>query len=210
MKILIASDIHGSAYWAKQLVKMAEIQQPDKIILLGDLLYHGPRNDFPKDYAPKEVIPLLNDLAKSGNLIAVRGNCDAEVDQMVLDFPCMADYAQIVDEQGRTLFFTHGHIYGTYGTGLHGSSMNMPQLPEGSAFIYGHTHIKVNEAMGKSASTDGSDKDAVAKQISDDSKVWVFNPGSVSLPKDNSNSVGIYDSAKPINDAFSYLYLEDL
>lgn len=207
MKILIASDIHGSAYWAKQLVKMAEIQQPDKIILLGDLLYHGPRNDFPKDYAPKEVIPLLNDLAKSGNLIAVRGNCDAEVDQMVLDFPCMADYAQIVDEQGCTLFFTHGHIYGT---GLHGSSMNMPQLPEGSAFIYGHTHIKVNEAMGKSASTDGSDKDAVAKQISDDSKVWVFNPGSVSLPKDNSNSVGIYDSAKPINDAFSYLYLEDL
>lgn len=207
MKILIASDIHGSAYWAKQLVKMAEIQQPDKIILLGDLLYHGPRNDFPKDYAPKEVIPLLNDLAKSGNLIAVRGNCDAEVDQMVLDFPCMADYAQIVDEQGRTLFLTHGHIYGA---GLHGSSMNMPQLPEGSAFIYGHTHIKVNEAMGKSASTDGSDKDAVAKQISNDSKVWVFNPGSVSLPKDNSNSVGIYDSAKPINDAFSYLYLEDL
>lgn len=207
MKILIASDIHGSAYWAKQLVKMAEIQQPDKIILLGDLLYHGPRNDFPKDHAPKEVIPLLNDLAKSGNLIAVRGNCDAEVDQMVLDFPCMADYAQIVDEQGRTLFFTHGHIYGT---GLHGSSMNMPQLPEGSAFIYGHTHIKVNEAIGKSASTDGSDKDAVAKQISDDNKVWVFNLGSVSLPKDNSNSVGIYDSAKPINDAFSYLYLEDL
>lgn len=207
MKILIASDIHGSAYWAKQLVKMAEIQQPDKIILLGDLLYHGPRNDFPKDYAPKEVIPLLNDLAKSGNLIAVRGNCDAEVDQMVLDFPCMADYAQIVDEQGRTLFLTHGHIYGV---GLHGSVMNVPQLPEGSAFIYGHTHIKVNEAMGKSASTDGSDKDAVAKQISNDSNVWVFNPGSVSLPKDNSNSVGIYDSAKPINDAFSYLYLEDL
>lgn len=207
MKILIASDIHGSAYWTKQLLKMAENQQPDKIILLGDLLYHGPRNDFPKDYAPKEVILLLNDLAKSGNLIAVRGNCDAEVDQMVLDFPCMADYAQIVDEQGRTLFLTHGHIYGT---GLHGSSMNMPQLPEGSAFIYGHTHIKVNEAMGKSASTDGSDEDAVAKQISDDSKVWVFNPGSVSLPKDNSNSVGIYDSAKPINDAFSYLYLENL
>ncbi len=166
MKILIASDIHGSAYWTKQLVKMAVIKQPDKIILLGDLLYHGPRNDFPKDYAPKEVISLLNDLAKSGNLIAVRGNCAAEVDQMVLDFPCMADYAQMVDDQGRTLFFTHGHIYGT---GLHGSSMNMPQLPEGSAFIYGHTHIKVNEAMGKSASTDGSDKDAVAKQISDDS-----------------------------------------
>lgn len=207
MKILIASDIHGSAYWTKQLLKMAENQQPDKIILLGDLLYHGPRNDFPKDYAPKEVIPLLNDLAKSGNLIAVRGNCDAEVDQMVLDFPCMADYAQIVDEQGRTLFLTHGHIHGV---GLHGSVMNVPQLPKGSALIYGHTHIKVNEAMGKSASTDGSDKDAVAKQISDDSKVWVFNPGSVSLPKDNSNSVGIYDSAKPINDAFSYLYLEDL
>lgn len=207
MKCLIASDIHGSAYWTKYLAKAIEQQQPDKIVLLGDLLYHGPRNDLPKEYDPKQVITLLNKFSKTGKVLAVRGNCDAEVDQMVLDFPCMADYAQMVDDQGRTLFFTHGHIYGT---GLHGSTMNMPQLPEGSAFIYGHTHIKVNEAMGKSASTDGSDKDAVAKRISDDSKVWVFNPGSVSLPKDNSNSVGIYDSAKPINDAFSYLYLEDL
>ena len=207
MKLMIASDIHGSLYYCQKMFCAYEREQATRLVLLGDLLYHGPRNDLPKEYDPKQVITLLNKLSKTGKVLAVRGNCDAEVDQMVLDFPCMADYAQMVDDQGRTLFFTHGHIYGT---GLHGSSMNMPQLPEGSAFIYGHTHIKVNEAMGKSASTDGSDKDAVAKQISADSKVWVFNPGSVSLPKDNSNSVGIYDSAKPINDAFSYLYLEDL
>lgn len=105
MKIIIASDIHGSAYWTKQLVNAVEMQAPDKIVLLGDLLYHGPRNDLPKEYDPKQVIPMLNDLAKTGKVIAVRGNCDAEVDQMVLDFPCMADYAQMVDDQGRTLFF---------------------------------------------------------------------------------------------------------
>ena len=168
MKILIASDIHGSAYWTKRLIKVVEQLQPDKIVFLGDLLYHGPRNDLPKEYDPKQVTALLNNLAKTGKILAVRGNCDAEVDQMVLDFPCMADYAQIMDDKGRTLYLTHGHIYGV---GLHGSSANVPQLSKDSVLIYGHTHIKVNEAMGKSASTDGSDKDAVAKQISDDSKV---------------------------------------
>lgn len=105
MKCLIASDIHGSAYWAKYLAKAIEQQQPDKIVLLGDLLYHGPRNDLPKEYDPKQVITLLNKFSKTGKVLAVRGNCDAEVDQMVLDFPCMADYAQMVDDQGRTLFF---------------------------------------------------------------------------------------------------------
>ena len=91
MKVLIASDIHGSAYWTERLAEAIEAEQPDRIVLLGDLLYHGPRNDLPRDYAPKRVIPILNRLAEQGNLIAVRGNCDAEVDQMVLDFPCMAD-----------------------------------------------------------------------------------------------------------------------
>ena len=91
MKYLIASDIHGSAYWTERLVAAIESEQPDRIVLLGDLLYHGPRNDLPRDYAPKRVIPLLNALAD--RIIAVRGNCDAEVDQMVLDFPVMADYA---------------------------------------------------------------------------------------------------------------------
>ena len=112
MKILIASDIHGSAYWAEHLARAVERERPDRIVLLGDLLYHGPRNDLPRDYAPKRVIPVLNRMAERGTLIAVRGNCDAEVDQMVLDFPCMADYAELVDEEGRTLFLTHGHVYG--------------------------------------------------------------------------------------------------
>lgn len=204
MKILIASDIHGSAYWTKQLVKAVEAQQPDKIVLLGDLLYHGPRNDFPKDYAPKEVIPLLNDLVQSGNVVAVRGNCDAEVDQMVLDFPCMADYAQIVDDHGRTLFLTHGHIYGI---GLHGSIMNVPHLPEGSALIYGHTHIKVNEVIEQNESMADSGENASTKQSLNNRDLWAFNPGSVSLPKDGTNSVGLYDSTKPIEAAFSHLCL---
>ena len=81
MKVLIASDIHGSAYWAERLVRAVEAEQPDRIVLLGDLLYHGPRNDLPREYDPKRVIPLLNGLADGGNLVAVRGNCDAEVDR---------------------------------------------------------------------------------------------------------------------------------
>ena len=91
MKVLLASDMHGSAYWAGRLFRAVEVEQPDRIVLLGDLLYHGPRNDLPREYDPKRVIPLLNGLADGGNLVAVRGNCDAEVDQMVLSFPCMAD-----------------------------------------------------------------------------------------------------------------------
>ena len=91
MKLLIASDIHGSAYWCRKLMKTIEAEQPDKILLLGDLLYHGPRNDLPKEYAPKEVIPMLSSLAD--RILAVRGNCEAEVDQMVLPFPCMAEFS---------------------------------------------------------------------------------------------------------------------
>ena len=122
MKYLIASDIHGSAYWAERLVAAIESQQPDRIVLLGDLLYHGPRNDLPRDYAPKRVIPLLNALAD--RIIAVRGNCDAEVDQMVLDFPVMADYATLFDETGRELFLTHGHVFGA---GMHNSVDHAPR-----------------------------------------------------------------------------------
>ena len=92
MKLLIASDIHGSAYWCRALMAQVEAESPDTIVLLGDLLYHGPRNDLPRDYAPKEVLAMLNTLAD--RVVAVRGNCDSEVDQMVLDFPCMADYAR--------------------------------------------------------------------------------------------------------------------
>lgn len=130
MKLLIASDIHGSAYWCRKLMETIESEQPDKIILLGDLLYHGPRNDLPKDYAPKEVIPMLSSLKE--RILAVRGNCEAEVDQMVLPFPCMADYA-LVEADGLTLYLTHGH--------LHGPDC-LPPLQPGTVFLSGHTHVK--------------------------------------------------------------------
>ena len=177
----IASDIHGSAYWTERLVAAIESEQPDRIVLLGDLLYHGPRNDLPRDYAPKRVIPLLNALAD--RIIAVRGNCDAEVDQMVLDFPVMADYATLFDETGRELFLTHGHVFGA---GMHNSVDHAPALPEGSALVYGHTHIKVNE---ESAAHPG---------------LWLFNPGSVSIPKDGSHSYGIYEGG-----AFRHVVMEE-
>ena len=150
-----------------------EDERPDRVVLLGDLLYHGPRNDLPADYAPKRVIEMLNGIA--GQVIAVRGNCEAEVDQMVLDFPCMDDCARIADEdawddEGRlsTLFLTHGHVWGP---GLHNSVDRMPALRPGDALAYGHTHVKVLEQR------DG---------------VTIFNPGSVGIPKDGSHSCGIY------------------
>ena len=188
MKVLIASDIHGSAYWADRLAAAVEAERPDRIVLLGDLLYHGPRNDLPRDYAPKRVIPVLNRLAEEVPLIAVRGNCDAEVDQMVLDFPCMGDYAELVDEGGRTLFLTHGHVFGA---GFHNSVENLPALMAGSVIVYGHTHVKVN----------GS--------VPDQPTIWAFNPGSVSIPKDGSHSYGVYESGRAMEDAFRHVVLEE-
>ena len=181
MKYLIASDIHGSAYWTDRLMAAIEDVSPDRVVLLGDLLYHGPRNDLPRDYAPKRVIPQLNSIAD--RVIAVRGNCDAEVDQMVLDFPIMADYATLFDESGRELFLTHCHVFGA---GMHNSVDRLPALPAGSALVYGHTHIKVNE---ESTGHEG---------------IWLFNPGSVSIPKDGSHSYGIYE-----NGAFRHMTLEE-
>ena len=133
MKLLIASDIHGSAYWCRKLMEQIEAEQPDRIILLGDLLYHGPRNDLPKEYAPKEVIPMLSSLKEK--ILAVRGNCEAEVDQMVLPFPCMADYA-LVEADGVTLYLTHGHLH---------SPDQLPPLQPGTVFLSGHTHVKLDE-----------------------------------------------------------------
>lgn len=130
MKYLIASDIHGSAYWTELLCAAIESEQPDRIVLLGDLLYHGPRNDLPRDYAPKRVIPLLNALAD--RIIAVRGNCDAEVDQMVLDFPVMADYATLFDEAGRELFLTHGHVLAPACTTASTTCPRCPRAPRSS------------------------------------------------------------------------------
>lgn len=169
MKLLIASDIHGAAGWCARLMDALDDRQPDRVVLLGDLLYHGPRNDLPADYAPKQVILMLNGIADQ--VIAVRGNCEAEVDQMVLDFPCMADYALVADPAtGHDLFLTHGHVYGA---GLHNSIDHVPSLRAGDALVYGHTHVKVNQ--------EGPDG------------LWLFNPGSVGIPKDESHSYGIYE-----------------
>ena len=108
MKWMIASDLHGSALYCKKMIEAFEREGADRLLLLGDLLYHGPRNDLPEGYAPKEVIPLLNSLRPK--LLCVRGNCDAEVDQMVLDFPILADYA-VLPVGGRLVYATHGHVH---------------------------------------------------------------------------------------------------
>lgn len=130
MKLIIASDIHGSAYWCRKLMELIEKENPEHVVLLGDLLYHGPRNDLPKDYAPKEVIPMLTSI--SDRIIAVRGNCDAEVDQMVLPFPIMSDFSQLYAD-GTLLHLSHGH---------HQSPEQLPPLPKNAVFLSGHTHIK--------------------------------------------------------------------
>lgn len=129
MKCMIASDIHGSEFYAERLKEAFEKEKADRLILLGDLLYHGPRNDLPKGYNPKAMIEILNSLSEK--ILAVRGNCDAEVDQMVLSFPIMAEYA--VAEYGeKLLYLTHGHIYG---------EENPPKLAKGDILICGHTHV---------------------------------------------------------------------
>ena len=135
MKYLFASDIHGSAYYCRKLLDAFREEQAERLVLLGDLLYHGPRNDLPKEYAPKEVIALLNE--HKNKIYAVRGNCEAEVDQMVLEFPVMADYC-ILSVDGRTFYATHGHIY---------NQDNLPPLQEGDILIHGHTHVLKAQQM---------------------------------------------------------------
>ena len=105
-KIMIASDIHGSAYYCRKLLERYEAEKPDRLVLLGDILYHGPRNDLPKEYAPKEVIAMLNPLRNE--IICVRGNCDTEVDQMVLDFNVLAEQAYL-NFNDRSIVLAHGH-----------------------------------------------------------------------------------------------------
>lgn len=132
MKYLIASDIHGSAYYCEKLLARFKEEKADRLLLLGDLLYHGPRNDLPEGYAPKKVIDLLN--AYKDVIICVRGNCEAEVDQMVLDFPVMAESCMI--SEGKTLIMaTHGHNY---------NLTNPPKLQKGDILLHGHTHVPAN------------------------------------------------------------------
>ena len=129
MKWFIASDIHGSAFWCRKMLDAFEKENADRILLLGDILYHGPRNELPDEYAPKKVIEMLNPLKDI--IFAVRGNCDGEVDQMVLDFPILTDYTVICD--GDTVVFaTHGHIY---------NENKLPPLKKGTVLRHGHTHV---------------------------------------------------------------------
>jgi len=130
MKYFIASDIHGSAYFCDLMVKQFENKYAEKLILLGDVLYHGPRNDLPKDYAPKKVISLLNPIADK--IIAVRGNCDAEVDQMVLDFDVLSTY-KTLNINGKTFYLTHGH------------HIDEIDFESDSIVLCGHTHVPTVE-----------------------------------------------------------------
>lgn len=160
MRFLVASDLHGDSYWTERVLEAFKNEKADKLVLLGDILYHGPRNDLPSHYEPKKVISLLNPLASS--ILAVRGNCDTEVDQMVLNFPILADYIYLVS--GETTFFvTHGHNI---------SPEKLPAaLSEGTVLLAGHTHI------------------ACDKEITDPAtgkKVRYMNPGSPSIPKEGT------------------------
>ena len=164
MKLVIASDIHGSSYYCKKLVSVVENEKPDRLVLLGDVLYHGPRNDLPKDYAPKEVIALFNEY--KNDILAVRGNCDTEVDQMVLDFPILADYA-FIECDGVRMFVTHGHKF---------NITNRPPRRSGDILLHGHTHVSGVTPFG-----DGN---------------FYINPGSVSIPKENTpKGYILFDSA---------------
>lgn len=129
MKWMIASDIHGSEYYCSKLLQAYKNEGADRLLLLGDILYHGPRNDLPRDYAPKQVIAMLNEM--KDEILCVRGNCDTEVDQMVLDFPIMAEYALL--SAGETLIFaTHGHNF---------NEENLPPMKAGDVLLHGHTHV---------------------------------------------------------------------
>lgn len=156
MKYLFASDIHGSAHWCGKLLDAYRAEQADRLVLLGDILYHGPRNDLPEEYAPKQVAAMLNEY--SHEILAVRGNCDAEVDQLLLEFPIMADYAvlEVYCAQSLLIYLTHGHK----------NNIDNP-LPIGpdNVIIYGHTHQPLDETRNG---------------------IRFLNPGSVSLPKNNT------------------------
>ena len=153
-RILIASDIHGDAKTAERLVEIYKACGAEKLVLLGDILYHGPRNELPSGYAPKKVIELLNPL--SDEILAVRGNCDGEVDQMVLTFPILAEYAYL-SLDGLRIFATHGHNF---------NLKKLPPLAKGDILLHGHTHVPVAEPFGNG-------------------NVYI-NHGSLSIPKENS------------------------
>lgn len=172
MKFMIASDIHGSALYCRQMLDAFEREGAGRLLLLGDILYHGPRNDLPEGYAPKEVIAMLNPVKEY--LLCVRGNCDTEVDQMVLDFPILADYCFMELPCGGqdtvTIFATHGHVYNPH---------HLPTMRSGDILLNGHTHIPAcEEILGMNGG-----------------KYRYLNPGSVSIPKEGSaHSYMVYEN----------------
>lgn len=163
MKLMFASDIHGSASCCEKMLSRYKAENADKLILLGDLLYHGPRNDIPEGYSPKETAAMLNDC--SSELLCVRGNCEAEVDQMMLQFPVLADYAVLWNETGGMMFCTHGHLY---------DINNMPMLKKGDITVQGHTHLYAAENING---------------------IYYINTGSVTLPKGGRvKSYAVYEN----------------
>ena len=154
MKILIASDLHGSAHYCRKLLEAWDRENPEQAVLLGDILYHGPRNDLPEEYDPKKVLAMLN--GRRDRILCVRGNCDTEVDQMVLEFPILAEYAWILLPENRRIFATRGHVW---------HPEHLPPMAAGEIMLYGHTHVPTWERRGG---------------------VRCFNPGSVSIPKGDS------------------------
>ena len=164
-KILFASDIHGSAFWCEKLIQLIEWEKPDKICLLGDLLYHGPRNPLPDGYDPQKVAALLN--GYKDRIVAVRGNCDAEVDQLLLDFPARADYTLLTVGK-REYFLTHGHLF---------DADNPPALKKGDVLVNGHFHVPQIRPLENGA--------------------IYLNCGSVALPKDSPHTCCIVTGAFP-------------
>lgn len=129
LKWMIASDLHGSAYWCRMMLERMEEEQANRLLLLGDLLYHGPRNDLPEEYDPKQVFAMLNE--QKDRILAIRGNCDSEVDQMVLEFPILADYA-VLPVGKHLVYATHGHVY----------NVDTPlPMSKGDVMLYGHFHV---------------------------------------------------------------------
>ena len=162
MKILFLSDIHGVPSTLEAALAAADTLQPDKIVLLGDLLYHGPRNGVPNLYDPVKVAQILNGI--KDRLVAVRGNCDAEVDQMMFEFPMMSDYA-VLDAGSETFFLTHGHLF---------NECRLPPIGVGTVLAHGHTHVPELKKLACG--------------------ITIFNPGSISLPKGGSSrSYGFFD-----------------
>ena len=165
MKIMFASDVHGDIECAQKMIEIYKSEGADRLCLLGDLLYHGPRNDLPKTYAPKAVIELMN--KNKDKILAVRGNCDTEVDQMVLNFPILADYAYLALD-GLSVFATHGH---------HHNTTTPPPLRRGEILLHGHTHVLTITPFGD--------------------ENYYINPGSVSLPKEgNPKSYMVYEDGR--------------